>query len=142
MSKRILICGLPGSGKTTFAKELLSNLETEDRRATWYNADQVRKQFNDWDFTPEGRLRQAQRMRDLADAANTYYVIADFVAPTRETRDIFGADYTVWMDTVYESKFQDTNQMFEAVTEANSKVNQKNEKYRVREIAKDIRRWT
>ena len=93
---KILIMGLPGSGKTTLAKALYKKLD-----CVWFNADEVRKQFNDWDFSDEGRLRQAYRMRDLADEeikkGNT--VICDFVAPTHQIREIFNADLIIWVDT-------------------------------------------
>ena len=82
--------------------------------AKWLNADKVRTEYNDWDFSEEGRVRQANRMRDLAkklrDEGN--YVVADFVCPTREARKLFAADYTIWMDTIEKGRFDDTNQMF------------------------------
>ena len=107
--KIVLIMGLPGSGKTTLAKELVPLLD-----AKWLNADKVRTEYNDWDFSPEGRVRQANRMRDLANKLKKEgnYVVADFVCPTREARKLFGADYTIWMDTIEKGRFDDTNQMF------------------------------
>ena len=107
MTKRILIMGLPGSGKTTLAKELQNKLH-----ATWFNADDIRKQCNDWDFSHEGRIRQAHRMRDMADKTTEDFVIADFVAPLPEMRDIFSADITIWMDTILQGRFEDTNKIF------------------------------
>ena len=111
MSYRILIMGLPGSGKTTLAKELQKKLN-----CPWFNADEVRKQFDDWDFSDEGRLRQAYRMRSLADNCpnDAKFVIADFVAPLPEMREIYDADYTIWMDTIgiLSGKYEDTNKMF------------------------------
>lgn len=104
---KILICGLPGSGKTTLAKCLASRLN-----AVWFNADEVRAEHDDWDFSDEGRLRQAERMRKLADKVEGY-VICDFVAPTEELRKVFDADYTIWVDTIAEGRFADTNQLFE-----------------------------
>lgn len=107
---RILVMGLPGSGKSTLAKVLADKLN-----AVYLNADDIRKQFNDWDFTEEGRIRQAQRMTDLAWVAEDYdkHVVADFVCPTEHTRRRFSADFMVFMDTITESRFQDTNNLFE-----------------------------
>ena len=107
---KILIFGLPGSGKTTLAKPL-----SELLGAVHLNADAVRAEYDDWDFTPAGRQRQAQRMRHLADGVVKAgkIAVADFVCPTGSARLEFGADYTVWMDTIKEGRFEDTNRMFE-----------------------------
>ena len=106
---KILIMGLPGSGKTTLAKHLVPMYN-----AVWLNADQVRKDADDWDFSEEGRKRQSLRMAKLAEEArdNNRNVVADFVCPTEETRKQFGADYMIWMDTIKEGRFEDTNKMF------------------------------
>lgn len=106
---KILIFGLPGSGKTTLAKPLAELLG-----GVHINADEVRTQYNDWDFTPEGRIRQAQRMKYLSDGVVKAgkIVVTDFVAPTKQARDEFGADYTVWMNTIDAGRFEDTNKMF------------------------------
>ena len=108
--KKILIMGLPGSGKTTLAKVLVPMFN-----AVWLNADKVREEANDWDFSEMGRSIQANRMKRLAQEAldNNRNVIADFVCPTRDTRKDFEADYTIWMDTIKEGRFEDTNKMFE-----------------------------
>ena len=108
--KRILIMGLPGAGKTTLAAKLSEKLGDN---CLWLNADAVREQFNDWDFSREGRIRQSQRMRDLADASDKKYVLADFVAPLVEMREIFQADFTIWMDTIVQGRFADTNSVFD-----------------------------
>jgi adenylylsulfate kinase len=113
MTCRILVMGLPGSGKTTFSQELVKRLML-NHSVTWLNADTVRKEFNDWDFTPAGRLRQTQRMRELADTCKSDYVICDFVCPTDEYRRVFDADVTVFMDTLEEGRFDDTNRLFKA----------------------------
>tara|TARA_B100000900_G_C20587270_1_gene720113 strand:+ start:2322 stop:2753 length:432 start_codon:yes stop_codon:yes gene_type:complete len=107
---KILIFGLPGSGKSTLAEPFAELID-----AVWLNADRVREQANDWDFTPEGRIRQAKRMRDLADrvVAEGGIAVADFVCPTQQARKEFAPDYTVWMDTIEQGRYEDTNAMFE-----------------------------
>jgi adenylylsulfate kinase len=107
---KILIFGLPGSGKSTLAKpfaELIGGV--------WLNADAVREEYNDWDFSPEGRMRQAQRMKFLSDGVVKAgkIAVADFVCPTEAARAEFSADFTVWMDTIKEGRFEDTNKMFQ-----------------------------
>lgn len=118
--KRILLCGLPGSGKTTLAKRLVEALGNAD----WYNADSVREQFKDWDFSPEGRARQMKRMQDFTrkSVAKGRYGIADFVCPTQVLRDEFRGDYVIWMNTIKEGRFEDTNKMFEAPTNVNIEI--------------------
>ena len=125
--QRILIMGLPGAGKTYFAERLKKYLEEYSRpplensllpfhdaqiTVAWLNADEVRRHYNDWDFSREGRIRQSNRMRELADEANTDYCIVDFVAPLVEMRNNFKPDWLIWIDTIEAGRFEDTNQMF------------------------------
>jgi len=119
---KILVMGLPGSGKTTLAQMIVQRLN-----AVWLNADEVRKEANDWDFSEDGRRRQSLRMRSLAETSigANRTVVADFVCPTKKTRENFGADYVIWMDTIKEGRFEDTNKMFEEPTEYNTRVTSK-----------------
>ena len=103
--------GLPGSGKTTLASKLVPLL-----KAKWVNNDEVRKAANDWDFSEEGRVRQAKRVADIAEKfkkeGNYDYLVADYICPTPQTRKLFNADYVVWVNTIKEGRFDDTNKMF------------------------------
>ena len=128
MAKRILIMGLPGAGKTYLATALKKYMETHSdffnpaaealyasgATVEWFNADDVRKRFNDWDFSHEGRIRQSHRMRELADKSAADFVIADFVAPLPEMRHNFKADWCIWVDTIEAGRFEDTNRVFDA----------------------------
>ena len=128
--KRILIMGLPGAGKTYLAQHILEHLQNDRKAVMWLNADDVRKKYNDWDFSHEGRIRQSLRMRELADSYNVDYVICDFVAPLVEMRNNFKADWTVWVDTINQGRFEDTNKMFVAPEQYDFRIiEQKAEKW-------------
>ena len=100
--------GLPGSGKTTLASQLVPLLKSK-----WLNADKIREEANDWNFSVEGIKRQAKRMSDLAENfKNEDFVVADFFCPTPDTRELFNADYIIWVDTIKKGRFEDTNKMF------------------------------
>lgn len=129
---KILIMGLPGSGKTYLAERLQPLLN-----AAWYNADKVREMANDWDFSPKGRVRQSLRMRNLADFEKKHNrtVLCDFVCPTKETQNIFHPDIIIWMNTIKKGRYEDTNKMFENPTNVDYEVNEFNDKNH-NEIAK------
>tara|TARA_B100001287_G_scaffold206394_1_gene175479 strand:+ start:290 stop:697 length:408 start_codon:yes stop_codon:yes gene_type:complete len=134
--KIILIMGLPGSGKTTLADELAPLLD-----AKRLNADEVRKEANDWDFSEEGRKRQAKRMANFAiklkEEGN--FVVADFICPTPEARALFPADYIIWMDTIKEGRFEDTNKMFIKPEKFNYHVTTMDAKNLAPKILKEIK---
>ncbi len=134
--KIILIMGLPGSGKTTLATKLAPLIN-----AKRINADEVRKAANDWDFSEEGRKRQAKRMADLAkiEKQKGNYVIADFICPTQEARNLFPADYVVWVDTIIKGRFDDTNEMFEKPEKFDCHVTTQNAKQWAAHIAERIK---
>lgn len=110
-SKRILVMGLPGAGKTTLAKKLVEQL-SKNHQVAYFNADEVRQKYNDWDFSVEGRYRQATRMAELADSAVADISVCDFVAPLPELRAIFNPDKIIWLDTIQSSRYENTNAMF------------------------------
>ena len=129
--------GLPGAGKTTLANELAPLI-----KAKRLNADEVRKAANDWDFSEEGRTRQAKRMAEFAlklkDEEN--YVVADFICPTPKARSLFPADYVVWVDTIKEGRFDDTNKMFVKPEKYDFQVTSQDAKYWAPKIFDDIKK--
>jgi len=128
MTFRILIMGLPGSGKTTLASQLYEKFYP---KCLWLNADKVREEFNDWDFSEEGRIRQSVRMRNLSDDSQKEFVIADFVAPLVEMREIYKPDFLIWMNTIKNSQYEDTNKIFVEPTKFNCEI-----------LSKDSELWT
>ena len=128
--------GLPGSGKTTLASELAPMLN-----AKRLNADEVRKKANDWDFSDEGRQRQAKRMAEFAINLKKggNYVVADFICPTPEARNLFPADYIIWVDTIKEGRFEDTNKMFVNPDKYNFHVTSQDAKNWAPKILKEIK---
>ena len=134
--KIILIMGLPGAGKTTLANELAKLI-----KAKRLNADEIRKAANDWDFSEEGRIRQSKRMAEVALKLKSEEnnVIADFICPTPEARSLFPADYIVWVDTIKEGRFDDTNQMFVKPEKYDCHVTTQDAKVWAPKIAKEIK---
>ena len=135
---KILIMGLPGSGKTYLAERLQPLLE-----AAWYNADKVREMANDWDCSSEGRIRQSMRMRSIADfeKKNNRIVICDFVCPTKDTQNNFDPDIVIWMDTIKAGRYEDTNKIFEEPKKVDfliTEMNDENHNNIAKEILKNV----
>ena len=161
---KILVCGLPGSGKTWLAERLVRNIDN----CAWYNADFVRKYANDWDFEVSGRIRQANRMKTFADFEKSQgrWVVCDFVAPSEKAREAFGADYLIWLDTFKEGrvvsakleelknikdlpfdaqtlaqskKFDDTNKMFEKPSKVDLHITKFLSDEEIKKLAEEIK---
>lgn len=161
---KILICGLPGSGKTWLAERLVNYIDN----CAWYNADFVRKFSNDWDFEIEGRIRQANRMKTFADfeKSNGRWVICDFVAPTEKARKTFNPDYLIWLDTIKQGrlvssklselkkitnlpfdvqllakskKFEDTSKMFEKPKKVDERITSFLDEKQIKLLAEKIK---
>lgn len=135
---RILIMGLPGAGKTTLAQTLRNLIQDNNKTVEWFNADLVRRAYDDWDFSETGRIRQSVRMRELADKIKSDYVICDFVCPLPIMRDNFAADFVVWLDTITQGRYQDTNQVFVAPDKYDIRVPEKNAEKWARKIYEQI----
>ena len=160
---KILVCGLPGSGKTWLAERLVKHINN----CAWYNADMLRKYSNDWDFSLDGRSRQANRMKTFADfeRSNGRWVICDFVAPTNKAREAFAADFVIWLDTIAQGRivpskinelkniknlpfdvdtlfsskaFEDTNKMFEPLKKIDKHITRFLSDDDIKKIAKEI----
>ena len=118
---KILVMGLPGSGKTTLAKEIKKKIKCH-----WLNADKVRRKFKDWDFSKKGVLRQARRMKQLANKSRNKIIIADFICPYREGRRIFNPDFIIWMDTIKKGRLSTFDKTFQNPKKFDLKIKTKN----------------
>ena len=118
---KILIMGLPGSGKTTLAKIIAKKLD-----AHWLNADKIRGKYNDWDFSKTGIIRQVKRMRDLAKKSKKKYILADFICPLNIQREIFKPNLIIWMDTIKKGRFTNINKIFQKPKKYDLRITDKN----------------
>lgn len=120
---KVLVFGLPGSGKTTFADDLRDSYVEQGYTVRRYNADVIRNEYNDWDFSSEGRMRQARRMLNLSINCNDQISIVDFVAPTEEIRSMFyDSHILIWMNTIQFGRFEDTNKLFQTPSVYNFEI--------------------
>ena len=108
---KILVCGLSGSGKTWLSTRLSKAL-----KVSHHNADDIRRELNDWDFSYQGRLRQSLRMKDKKG-------VLDFICPLEGFRLLIKADYIIWMDK-HECKYEDTIKIFEQPQKYNLRLKQ------------------
>ena len=133
---KILIMGLPGTGKTYLAERLASKLQ-----AVHFNADKVRATINSHlDFSLQDRIKHANSLGWMCQFVKDsgHIGIADFVCPTNETRIAFNPDYIIWMDTFKKGRYEDTNKLFvpPLLNECNLHIT--DFKYSVDDIAKEI----
>ena len=122
---KVLIYGLPGAGKSYLAEKLCEYLGD---KVKWINADQVRSDANDWDFSEEGRYRQKHRMKILCEQAEAEgkIALADFVCPYESARKEFDADYNIFVDAIKKGRFEDTNAVFERDSNYDYRVKEHN----------------
>jgi len=130
--------GLSGSGKTTLAEKIIPKLKNKNFTVEWLNADVLREKYDDWDFTITGRLRQAERCNVLSNESKCDVIICDFIAPLSKSRDIFGADYIIWLDTITECKYNDTTNLFVKPKKYNYKITNYTDTKHVTEITNNI----
>ena len=133
---KILIMGLPGSGKTTLAKILSNKL-----KADWFNADVIRTEHNDYDFTYKGIIRQVKRMRDLTNDSKKNYVITDFVCPLKKQITILKPNFIIWMDTIKKGRFSSMNKIFRAPKKFHLRITEKNLKLNLIKVLSKIQNY-
>ena len=112
---KILIMGLPGTGKTWLGERLGKHFNIP-----YWDADDIRRIYNDWNFSSLGREKQALRMRKLAEVDPIS--ISGFVCPLPGYRRHFFPDKVIWMDTIKESEYEDTNKLFQPPTKFDVRI--------------------
>ena len=128
---------VPGSGKSTLARSL-----NVSRGYYQINGDSVRRQYNDWDFSIEGRIRQAKRIKIHTEILSSPIYVVDFIAPLKQMRDIIDADYTIFMDTIVKSRYPEYSALFEypEIDEYNQRIT--NFSYKISDILTDFDQHT
>jgi adenylylsulfate kinase-like enzyme len=109
MNRIVLIMGLSGNGKTTF----YNNIKLLLKDHLYLNADEIRKIYDDWDFSISGRIRQAQRMKSLSEKTDKALIIIDMICPLKEMRSILKPDVIFFINRKDSSKYPDTDSIFE-----------------------------
>lgn len=129
--KKILIMGLPGAGKTFLAREIYKDLN-----AIWLNGDKVRNKYKDWDFSKEGRIRQAKRMNFLSNqfVQKGKNVVMDFICPNEDSFKNLKVDFIIWVDTIKTGRWirrhlEDINPVFKKPKIYNLRVTTKDAKF-------------
>ena len=139
MTKKILIMGLPGSGKSFYSDKLRTALKDNPyREIRWFCGEVVRRNHDDWDFTDEGRLRQCERMRDFAERADVEIVICEMVAPLALMRESFEPDWLIWVDTVPSSQYPDTDAVFDPPIDFDFRITKRDDLDLIKQIANAI----
>jgi tRNA uridine 5-carbamoylmethylation protein Kti12 len=121
MKIKILIMGLPGSGKTTIAKFVVKLLKAE-----WLNADKIRGRYKDWDFSRKGIIRQVKRMKNLARKSRKKIIVADFVCPYQQQVKIFRPNFIIWMDTIKKGRLPTFDKTFQKPKRYDIRIKKKN----------------
>lgn len=137
-TEKILVMGLPGSGRTELAQQLVEYLVFKNKTVDWFSADMIREKFNDWDFTESGRIRQAVRICEYANQSKCDFVVCDFVAPLPSIWQHFAASWTVWLDTIKQNQSQDTPQLFVEPTAYDFRIIEKNTDVHAKQIVDRI----
>jgi hypothetical protein len=109
MKQIVLIMGLSGNGKTTF----YNNIKILLKDHLYLNADEIRKIYDDWDFSISGRIRQAHRMKSLSEKSEYSLVVIDMICPLKEMRNIIKPDIIFFINRKDSSKYPDTDIIFE-----------------------------
>lgn len=113
---RILIFGLPGSGKTTIADKLKNILDNNNFTIDRINGDLVRTFTGNNDYSFSGRMKQSADIIEISYKSQADIVISDFIAPYDITRYCFKPDIAIWMNTINTGRYEDTNKIFEYPT--------------------------
>ena len=97
------IIGANGAGKSTFLKTISGQIPSisGEIQIDGMNINGIAN-----DELPKIISFVSPKMTDVD------YVICDFVAPLVEMRNNFKADWTIWVDTIKEGRYEDTNKAF------------------------------